>query len=152
MEIAETATQNRVCVRRAGGEREYCPHYARCRRVEPTGVPLPCERLLAWERRGQPEPDRKGGAVTGRQREVEQLLAESWPEGQERITACEVAVLLGQTESSARRHLKRMVARGLVVEAGQRGKANLYALARDCQSTSERIEHRRKRRHDKCGR
>jgi len=130
METAEAATHSRVCVRRAGGEKEYCPHYARCRRVEPTGVPLPCEQLLAWERRGQPEPDRKGGGATERQREVEQLLAESWPEDEERITACEVAALLGQTESSARRHLKRMVARGLVVEAGQRGKATLYARAR----------------------
>jgi hypothetical protein len=125
----EAATQNRVCVRRSGGKTEQCEHYARCRRTEPNGAPLPCERLLDWEKERQPEPAGKQ-VYTKQQQRVEQRLVASWPEGQESVTVSEAASLLGQTPSSARRHLERLVARGRLVRAGQRGRAHLYAMTK----------------------
>lgn len=129
MQTMAAATQNRACVRRSGSKMERCEHYAHCRRIEPAGAPLPCERLLDWEARSQPQPD-ESLVSTSWQRRVERRLVEGWPEGAETITVCEVASLLGQTPSSARRHLERLVERGLLVRAGQRGRANLYAMAK----------------------
>lgn len=119
----------------------WCHHHKRCRRIEPTGEPLPCELLLVWEANGQPAPDRH--RQTSRpSRRTEKLIAEKWPSKNKSITIAEFAAALGTVDSTARRHLERAVELGIVCRAGRRGKATLYArngdLARSHGSTKMR--------------
>lgn len=116
----------RACLYRSGGETRRCTHYRHCKRIEATGVTLPCERLLDWEVNDQPGPSRLR-VTKPRNRRTEKLVATNWPDGEETITIAEFAAALDADGSTARRHLERAVELGLVCHAGRRGKATLYA-------------------------